>query len=277
MSWSRRQRTMLAEMGLRVWSPISGSAEAPLKKAQAAARQHVPSVDLPRQPVMQRPQPAAAPPALRPPAAQPAPPLNRPLGIEQMDWPALQRAVADCKACKLCTGRTQTVFGIGSTKAQWLIVGEAPGEQEDQQGEPFVGKSGQLLDNMLRAIHCTRHETLADGSMAPASQQVYIVNAVKCHPASNRNPEPAELAQCKPFLSRQIALLKPRVILAMGRISVQSLLNSSEPIGRLRGRMHQYQGVPLVVTYHPAYLLRHPSDKTKAWDDLCLALKAVHP
>jgi DNA polymerase len=133
-----------------------------------------------------------------------------------MDWPALQQAVADCQACKLCTGRTQTVFGVGSNKAQWLIVGEAPGEQEDQQGEPFVGKSGQLLDNMLRAIQCTRHKTLADGSMAPASQQVYITNAVKCHPASNRNPEPAELAQCKPFLSRQIerrAVTEPCVLL----------------------------------------------------------------
>ena len=277
MSWTLRQRAMLAEMGLMVRSPTPGPAEAPVEKAQATEPQPARPMEPPRQPVAQRPQPAATAPALRPAPAQPAPPLNQPLRIEQMDWPALQQAVADCQACKLCTGRTQTVFGVGSTKAQWLIVGEAPGEQEDQQGEPFVGKSGQLLDNMLRAIQCTRHKTLADGSMAPASQQVYITNAVKCHPASNRNPEPAELAQCKPFLSRQIELLQPRVILAMGRFAVQSLLNSSEPIGQLRGRMHQYQGVPLVVTYHPAYLLRHPSDKTKAWDDLCLALQAVHP
>lgn len=276
MSWTRQQRAMLAEMGLKVWSPTSAPANAPPEKDPTAARQPEPLAERTPQPVMQRPQSAAAPPALRPSLLQPAPASNQPLGIEQMDWPALQQAVADCKSCKLCAGRTQTVFGVGSTKAQWLIVGEAPGEQEDQQGEPFVGKSGQLLDSMLRAIHCTRQEILADGSMAPASQQVYIANTVKCRPPSNRNPEPAELAQCKPFLSRQIALLQPRVILAMGRFAVQSLLNSSEPIGRLRGRVHQYQGIPLVVTYHPAYLLRHPGDKGKSWDDLCLALQAVN-
>jgi DNA polymerase len=182
-----------------------------------------------------------------------------------MDWPALREAVVNCTACKLCTGRRQTVFGVGNLRAHWMVVGEAPGEQEDRQGEPFVGKSGQLLDNMLRVIGLTRAD-------ADAATQVYIANTLKCRPPGNRNPEPDELAQCEPFLIRQVELVQPRIILAMGRFAVQSLLRSSEPIGRLRGRVHRYQGVPLIVTYHPAYLLRNLEDKAKAWDDLCLAL-----
>jgi DNA polymerase len=192
-----------------------------------------------------------------------------------MDWQTLKQVVTDCHSCKLCEGRTQTVFGAGSTRAQWMVVGEAPGEQEDRQGEPFVGKSGQLLDSMLRAMALTRLETQPDGAPVDPAQQVYIANTVKCRPPGNRNPAPEELAQCEPFLIRQIELLKPRIILAMGRFAVQSLLRSSEPIGRLRGRVHHYQGVPLVVTYHPAYLLRNPEDKAKAWDDLCLALRVA--
>ena len=185
-----------------------------------------------------------------------------------MGWEALREAVAACRACKLCEGRRQTVFGVGHTSAHWMIVGEAPGEQEDRQGEPFVGKSGQLLDNMLRAVGLTRGE-------AAAAEQVFIANTVKCRPPGNRNPEPEELAQCEPYLIRQIALVQPRIILAMGRFAVQSLLRSDEPIGRLRGRVHQYQGVPLIVTYHPAYLLRNPEDKAKSWDDLCLAREVL--
>jgi uracil-DNA glycosylase len=160
---------------------------------------------------------------------------------------------------------------VGHPHAHWMVVGEAPGEQEDRQGEPFVGKSGQLLDNMLRAIGLTR-------AQAEPAQQVYIANTIKCRPPGNRNPEPEELAQCEPFLIRQVELVKPKIILAMGRFAVQSLLRSNEPIGRLRGRVHRYQGVPLIVTYHPAYLLRNLEDKARAWDDLCLAqqtLKAV--
>ncbi len=149
-----------------------------------------------------------------------------------------------------------------------MVVGEAPGEQEDRQGEPFVGKSGQLLDNMLRAIGLSRTEA----PEADPATQVYIANSVKCRPPGNRNPEPDELAQCEPFLIRQVALVQPKIILAMGRFAVQSLLRSQEPIGRLRGRVHRYQGVPLIVTYHPAYLLRNLEDKAQAWDDLCLAL-----
>ena len=184
-----------------------------------------------------------------------------------MDWPTLRIAVADCRACTLCESRTQTVFGVGHEKAHWLVVGEAPGEQEDLQGEPFVGASGQLLDRMLAALRLSRS---ADGDTPPA-QRAYIANTIKCRPPRNRNPTPAELAQCEPFLVRQIQLLQPRIILAMGRFAVQALLRSDEAIGKLRGRVHQYEGVPLVVTYHPAYLLRNLPDKAKAWEDLCLA------
>jgi uracil-DNA glycosylase len=188
--------------------------------------------------------------------------------VVAMQWPALRAAVAACTACRLCQGRTNTVFGVGNERAHWMIVGEAPGEQEDLQGEPFVGKAGQLLDNMLRAIGLTRES-------APPERQVYIANTLKCRPPRNRNPEPDELAQCEAFLVRQVALVQPRIILAMGRFAVQSLLRSEEPVGRLRGRVHHYQGVPLIVTYHPAYLLRNLEDKAKAWDDLCLALEVV--
>jgi DNA polymerase len=193
---------------------------------------------------------------------------ERPIGVAGMDWAQLRAAVEGCTACKLCRGRTQTVFGVGHPRAQWMIVGEAPGEQEDLRGEPFVGKSGQLLDAMLRAIGLTRGE--ADGA-----RQVYIANTLKCRPPGNRNPEPEELAQCEPFLIRQIELVQPKIIVAMGRFAVQSLLRTDEAIGRLRGRVHKYRGVPLIVTYHPAYLLRNLEDKAKAWDDLCLALETV--
>jgi uracil-DNA glycosylase family 4 len=188
----------------------------------------------------------------------------RPPGIETMTWPALREAVAGCQACGLCQSRTQPVFGVGNEQADWMIVGEAPGEQEDKQGEPFVGRAGQLLDRMLTAVGLTRSE-------APASQQVFIANVLKCRPPANRNPLPQEVAQCEPYLLRQIALVQPKLIVAMGRFAVQSLLKSGEPIGKLRGQVHEVAGVPVVVTYHPAYLLRSPADKALAWDDLCLA------
>jgi uracil-DNA glycosylase len=185
-----------------------------------------------------------------------------------MDWPALREAVAGCTACRLCDGRTQTVFGVGNERAHWMIVGEAPGEQEDLRGEPFVGPSGQLLDAMLGAVGLSR-------AAGPPEQQVFIANTLKCRPPGNRNPAPDELAQCEAYLVRQVELVQPRIILAMGRFAVQSLLRSSEPVGRLRGRVHRWQGVPLIVTYHPAYLLRNLDDKARAWDDLCLALATV--
>ena len=177
--------------------------------------------------------------------------------------PAAIRASA-CRACALCDSRTQTVFGVGHPQADLMVVGEAPGEQEDLKGEPFVGPAGQLLDAMLLAIGMSRRE-------GPPQRQAYIANTLKCRPPRNRNPEPAELAKCEPFLRRQLALVQPRIILARGRFAVQQLLRTDEAIGRLRGRVHHYAGVPLVVTYHPAYLLRQPADKAKAGEDLCLA------
>ncbi len=252
MAWTERQRAMLDAMGIRLWIP-DGTPRPPAGRGEGA--------------VVAAPEPAARGPA---PVSAPAPAVvrDRAVGVEGMGWDALREAVAACRACKLCDGRRQTVFGVGHTSAHWMIVGEAPGEQEDRQGEPFVGKSGQLLDNMLRAIGLTRGE-------ADAVQQVYIANTLKCRPPGNRNPEPEELAQCEPFLIRQVELVRPRIILAMGRFAVQSLLRSHEPIGKLRGRVHHYQGVPLIVTYHPAYLLRNLEDKAKAWDDLCLAVQTL--
>ncbi len=188
--------------------------------------------------------------------------------VAGLGWPELRAAVASCRACGLCESRKNTVFGVGHEQAQWMIVGEAPGEQEDLQGEPFVGQAGKLLDSMLRAVGLTRAE-------APPEQQVFIANTLKCRPPRNRNPDPDELARCAPYLQRQVELVQPRLILAMGRFAVQSLLQSSEPIGRLRGRVHEYRGVPVVVTYHPAYLLRNLVDKARAWEDLCLALDTL--
>jgi DNA polymerase len=279
MGWTERQRAMLAEMGLRVWvpgaeampepTPTSTLERAPQPGIENHARE-ARAVSEVQAPVSVVARAGEASSATQAPALESRVDIpmtgTRPTGVAGMDWSALREAVAGCTACKLCTGRTQTVFGTGHPRAAWLVVGEAPGEQEDRQGEPFVGKSGQLLDNMLRAIRLTR------GEAADPAQQVYIANTVKCRPPGNRNPSPEELAQCEPFLIRQIELLQPKIILAMGRFAVQSLLRSTEPIGRLRGRVHQYQGVPLIVTYHPAYLLRNLEDKAKAWDDLCLAL-----
>jgi DNA polymerase len=185
-----------------------------------------------------------------------------------MDWLALREAVATCRACGLCDSRTRTVFGVGHEQARWMIVGEAPGEQEDREGEPFVGKAGQLLDQMLKAVGLTRES-------APPERQVYIANVLKCRPPANRNPLPEEVARCEPYLRRQVALVRPTLILAMGRFAVQSLLGTSDPIGRLRGRVHAYEGVPVVVTYHPAYLLRTPQDKARSWEDLCLAREVL--
>jgi DNA polymerase len=185
---------------------------------------------------------------------------DRPTGVESLDWAELEAAVAGCQACGLCASRRNTVFGVGPQRADWMVIGEAPGENEDLQGEPFVGQAGKLLDNMLRAAGLDRR------------RNVYIANVLKCRPPGNRNPEPQEVAQCEPFLRRQVALVQPRVILAMGRFAVQTILQSQEPVGRLRGRVHHYEGVPVVVTYHPAYLLRNLQDKAKAWSDLCLAM-----
>ena len=181
-----------------------------------------------------------------------------------LDWEALEGRVAACTRCPLHAGRTRTVFGVGHRHADWLIIGEAPGAEEDRRGEPFVGRAGKLLDAMLLALGHERSE-------------VYIANVVKCRPPQNRDPRPEEAASCAPFLDRQIALLQPKIILAVGRVAAQRLLDTDAPVGRLRGKVHSYgpAGIPLVVTWHPAYLLRRPAAKAEAWRDLVLAATAA--
>lgn len=183
--------------------------------------------------------------------------------INTLDWQALQTCVQTCQACSLAQTRTQTVFGVGDKAADWLIIGEAPGAEEDKRGEPFVGAAGQLLDNMLAAIQLNR------------TSKVYIANVLKCRPPENRDPHGEEVKQCDPFLKRQLALIQPKLILALGRFAAQSLLNSVESIASMRGKLHDYQGIPVIVSYHPAYLLRNLPDKAKAWEDLCFAKKTM--
>lgn len=175
-------------------------------------------------------------------------------------WQALRAEVSVCTRCELSRGRTQTVFGVGNTQAELLVIGEAPGAEEDRQGEPFVGRAGQLLNSMLRAMGNPR-------------ESVYIANVLKCRPPGNRDPKPEEVASCLPYLQRQVELLQPRLIVAVGRIAAQNLLATDTPIGRLRGQVHRFgeRATPLIVTYHPAYLLRSPGEKRKAWVDLKFA------
>jgi DNA polymerase len=180
------------------------------------------------------------------------------------DWDALQAAVSGCTKCRLHGTRTQTVFGVGNRRAQWMFVGEAPGADEDRQGEPFVGRAGQLLNAMLFAAGLKREE-------------VYIANILKCRPPGNRDPQPDEVEQCEPYLIRQIELIQPKLIVALGRHAAHSLLKTEQPLARLRGQKLGYHGIPLIVTYHPAYLLRNLVDKRKAWEDLCLAKRLLEP
>jgi uracil-DNA glycosylase len=200
------------------------------------------------------------------PAAEPAAAgaMTPPVAAQDTEWGELAAAVRVCTQCALHSTRTQTVFGVGRRDADLLVIGEAPGADEDRQGEPFVGRAGQLLNAMLRAIGLPRSE-------------VYIANILKCRPPGNRDPKPQESATCTPFLDRQIALLKPRAILAVGRIAAQWLLQSELPIGRLRGQRLRYgkSQIPLVVTYHPAYLLRSPAAKAKSWQDLCMIRELI--
>lgn len=196
------------------------------------------------------------------PPDEPAPPGEA--AIRELGWEALEARVSGCTRCPLHAGRTRTVFGVGNRNADWLVIGEAPGAEEDRQGEPFVGRAGKLLDAMLAALGYVR-------------DQVYIANVVKCRPPENRDPRPDEAASCAPYLDRQIELLGPKVILAVGRVAAQRLLRADTPVGRLRGRVYRYgpAEIPLVVTWHPAYLLRRPEAKADAWRDLVLAAGAA--
>ncbi len=181
---------------------------------------------------------------------------------DNIGWDDLQSTVSACQACDLYKTRTQTVFGVGNRQADWLFIGEAPGADEDRQGEPFVGRAGQLLNSMLYALGLAR-------------EQVFIANVLKCRPPNNRDPKTEEVKHCESFLQQQIRLIQPRIIVALGRHAAQSLLDTGQALAKLRGTVHQYENTPLVVTYHPAYLLRSPSEKGKAWADLCLAREQV--
>lgn len=280
---SPRHNAMLAEMGVPVWWHLP-TTEAPATAPAPAVRGVAPHLHdraLGQSQTAPAPAPATGvrPPASPVPMARAPAPVAIPLvpvsDVSGLDWPALQQAIAQCQACALGTQRRQAVPGMGDTQPDWLIVGEAPGEEEDRQGLPFVGRSGQLLDKMLLAMGLSR------------TQGVYIANVIKCRPPLNRNPEPQEVAQCSPYLLRQIALLRPKIVLTMGRFAAQAVLGQGGcyaaealhrlPLGQLRGRIHQAQfgalNLPVVATYHPAYLLRSPAEKAKAWADLCLAME----
>jgi DNA polymerase len=232
----------LDALGIDRWVPRHALPEEPAIVAAAPARRAAPEGPL-------VPISIGEPPA----AFVPMPPSE--------DWGVLRERVAGCTACpELCRTRTQTVFGVGNTRADWLVIGEAPGAEEDRQGEPFVGRAGQLLNAMLLAIGLPR-------------ETVFIANVLKCRPPANRDPKPAEVSRCLPYLANQIALLRPKIILVVGRIAAQNLLATDVPLARLRGKLHTFgeASIPLVVTYHPAYLLRTPADKRRAWEDLKLA------
>lgn len=231
-----RRRAYLDALGVIVWEPrVAGAAVAALGEPTVRTP---PSPD--RSTVVPSPSSAAV----------------------GADWPTLAQQVAACTRCGLHATRTQTVFGVGNRSAQWLFIGEAPGADEDRQGEPFVGRAGQLLNAMIEALGLEREE-------------VYIANVLKCRPPGNRDPQPNEVEQCEPFLMRQIELIRPRLIVALGRHAAHSLLKTDVPLSRLRGQRLSYRGTPLVVTFHPAYLLRSPAEKRRAWDDLRLARHIV--
>ena len=238
MNLTREQ--MLAEMGIT-----------PLWRARAAAPAGFPGEQVAAAPAM-----AAAPVAT-------AVTVQEAVAVDALDWLGLAAAVANCKACQLCEQRRQAVLGVGDLDPDWLFIGEGPGAEEDVKGEPFVGQAGKLLDNMLAALGLAR------------GNKVYIGNAVKCRPPGNRTPEAAEMAACRPWLERQIALLRPRVIVLLGKAAVHSLLHDDKSLASLRGRRFEYLGIPVIVTYHPAYLLRNLPEKAKAWEDLVFARRCL--
>jgi DNA polymerase len=251
---SELRQEYLAALGLKSWALRA--------TAEPAPSQRVAATPIATPPIAASPAaaPAIAAPAIAAPAIA-APPSAAAAAREAgVDWPELRARVAACTRCGLSATRTQTVFGVGNLHAEWLIVGEAPGADEDRQGEPFVGRAGQLLNSMLHAVGLAR-------------EQVYIANVLKCRPPGNRDPNPTEAAECLPYLERQIALLKPKIMLAVGRIAAQNLLHTDKTLGSLRQQVHRFgaSAVPLIVTYHPGYLLRTPTDKRKTWEDLKFA------
>jgi DNA polymerase len=257
-----RRKLWLAEMGYRLWR-LRPEAGAPPQTPAALpvsceSAEHVPDAtdaqDLPAPSVAPTSQTAAR---------ESGDALARAAWIAGLDWAQLAVAVQDCRACELCRQRRQAVLGVGDRQADWLFVGEGPGAEEDVRGEPFVGQAGRLLDAMLAAIGLRRGEN------------VYIANAVKCRPEGNRTPTAAEIAACRPFLQRQIALIQPRLIVLLGKSAVQSVLGEDKPLSGLRQKIHVRDGIPVLVTYHPAYLLRNLPDKAKAWEDLCLARRQM--
>lgn len=198
------------------------------------------------------------------PAVAPATRISTPnVVLDTLNWPELTRTVAECRACALCEQRKQAVLGVGDLNPDWLFVGEGPGAEEDVQGEPFVGQAGKLLDAMLASLDIAR------------GNKVYIANAVKCRPPGNRTPESAEMASCRPYLERQIALLKPKVIVLLGKAAVHAVLHEDKSLASMRGQRFEYAGIPVVVTYHPAYLLRNLPEKAKAWEDLLFARRVL--
>ena len=248
-----RQRAMLAEMGVRVWMPQSVRA-LPAKASKLA------QVALPDTPIADASAPVSVPVASAPQMLSvPIVDISQlPEGIASMDWVQLQSAVATCTGCGLSQSRQQAILGEGLASADWMIVGDAPGEEEDKEARSFAGPAGQLLDNMLKALSLTR-------------EQVYLTHALKCRTPVGRNASQVEVSHCTTYLARQVALVQPKVILAMGRTAALALLQSAEPLGKLRSQVHSFKGVPVVVTYPPAYLLRNQADKAKAWADLCVA------
>ena len=252
-----RQRAMLAEMGVRVWMPQTERAAPAL--ASVAAQTAAPptsqqgAASTPVAPVSNAPQMLSV----------PIVDISElPEGIASMDWAQLQSAVAACTGCGLSQSRQQAILGEGLASADWMIVGDAPGEEEDKAAQSFAGPAGQLLDNMLKALSLTR-------------EQVYLTHALKCRTPVGRNASQVEVSHCATYLARQVELVQPKVILAMGRTAALALLQSAEPLGKLRSQVQSFKGVPVVVTYPPAYLLRNQADKAKAWADLCLAASLV--
>jgi DNA polymerase len=239
-----RRAFVLKELGLTPVWVRRGSEKPSTLKVESEAE--------PARPVESKPQPVSF-----------VPPGERAAQIAAMDWAQLKQSAAACTACALHKTRKQAVFGVGDEKAEWLFIGEGPGAEEDERGEPFVGQAGKLLDSMLAAIQLKR------------GANVYIANVVKCRPPGNRNPEPAEAHACEPYLTRQIELIGAKLIVALGKVAAQNLLGNEATLGSLRGRVHDYRGTPLIATYHPAYLLRSLTEKAKSWEDLCFAVDTM--